>query len=419
MPDDGQLQFAIAGGNVDITPRDRVPLAGYRALRKAVFDTIADELEANVLVLRPANEPPVVLVSVDLLYAGAHICNRIFEALAGRVSRERILVAASHTHFAPATQDSLPELGRVEHEYRDFAAARIIDLLERLLAAAPVPARCRYHEGAALHSVNRRRTRFGISRRYPFFGFHTDICPNESGPRDDLIRALTLTDSDGRINAICWSFACHPNTLPHIDSVSAEYPGRVREFLRRRFGAIPVLFWQGFSGNINPYRMVQPSGSAGGRGPQFVRPTISQWERWADGLSEVVQLAVSTPGKPVGGPVVCQVRSMSVDELGLRSDRRLIYRKLSFGSDLAVCGLSAEVAVEYIKRLRMSLPSTTVIPVGCTEDVFGYLPADEMIGEGGYEVRGFLRRFDLRGGFRRDVSEIVERRLLLPEDRRC
>lgn len=415
MQEDGQHQFLIAGGSVDITPPNPVPLASYRAVRKAVFDTIVDELEANVLVLRTGTETPAVFVSVDLLYAGAYLCNRIFEALAGRVSRERILVAASHTHFAPATEESLPALGTVAHQYLDFAATRVIDLVKQLLDAPAVAAACRYHEGAAHHSVNRRRARFGIRKRYPYIGFHTEIAPNEEGPRDDLIRAMTLTASDGRVAAIGWSYACHPNTFPSFDVVSAEYPGRVRQFLRRRFGPIPVLFWQGFSGNINPYRNAESGGELA-HPPAFVAATMSQWERWAESLSEAVQQTVSTAGRPIGGRITCQVRSMSVRELGLRSDKRLTYQQVALGRDLAVCALSAEVAVEYVDRLRAALPCAAIIPVGCAEDVFGYLPVDEMISGGGYEVRGFLRRFGLRGKFRRDVGGIVERRLLARED---
>lgn len=358
-------------------------------------------------------EPPIVLVSVDLLYVGSYICGRVFEALAGRVPRERILMAASHTHFAPATDETLPGLGQVAREYLDFAAKRIVGLVKQLLDEPSVPAEWRYHESAAPYSVNRRRSRFGFSKKYPYIGFHTEISPNEQGVRDDLIRVLTVTAPDGRVCAICWSFACHPNTFPQINSVSAEYPGRVREYLRTRFGPIPVLFWQGFSGNINPYQIVQVGGEQIDHQTEFVEPTLAQWQIWADSLSSAVTVAISTPGKPIDGPVVCRMTSMEVSELGLRSSKRLIYRQIAFGNALAICGFSAEVAVEYIGRLHEVVSASQVIPIGCTDDVFGYLPVDEMIDHGGYEVRGFLRRFGLSGKFRRDICAIVERRLLL------
>jgi hypothetical protein len=415
---DRQREFTIAAGSVGITPERKMPLAAYRALRKDVFDTVSDELEANVLVLNGASESTVVIVSVDLLYAGAYICNRIFEACAGRISRERILIAASHTHYAPATEKSLPKLGSVTDDYLDFVATRIIGLIWQLLDAPSAQAACHYHEGVALHSVNRRRSRFGISRRYPYVGIHTEIAPNEHGTRDDLIRVLTFTESGGRICAICWSFACHPNTLPRIDCVSAEYPGRVREFLRKRFGPIPVLFWQGFSGNINPYSISQIGGHEVVHRRTFVAPTLPEWERWADTLSETVGTVISTPGRSIGGPISCQMRSIEVRELGLRSGKQLIYRKIAFGGELAICGLSAEVAVEYVGRLRAILPTVTVIPIGCMDDVFGYLPVDEMINAGGYEVRGFLRRFGLSGNFRRDIWSVLETRLFEEPERR-
>jgi hypothetical protein len=53
-----------------------------------------------------------------------------------------------------------------------------------------------------------------------------------------------------------------------------------------------------------------------------------------------------------------------------------------------------------------------VIPVGCVGDVFGYLPVDTMVREGGYEARGFVRRFGLRGKFVPNVTAIVTQRLL-------
>lgn len=411
MSGNRQHEFAVAAGSADITPTIKAPLASYRGMRKETFDTVADGLEANVLVLHAAGQLPVVFVSTDLLYVGADLCNRIFGALDGRVPRERILMAASHTHFAPATEASLPGLGRVAHEYLDFAATRIIDLVDRLLDVPPVPAAWRYHEGVARHSVNRRRSRFGISTRHPYIGFHTEIAPEADGPRDDVIRVLTLSEPGGGIRAICWSYACHPNAFPRIDTVSAEYPGRVRQFLRDQFGPIPILFWQGFSGNINPYQMARLTRRETEARPQFVQPTLPQWEAWAGSLAEAVRQAISTAGRPVAGALACEMRSMGVGELGLRSPKRLTYRKISMGDGLVICGLSAEVAVEYVGRLQAILPSATVIPVSCVDEVFGYLPVDEMIGYGGYEVRGFLRRFGLQGRFRRDVCEIVERRL--------
>jgi hypothetical protein len=38
-------------------------------------------------------------------------------------------------------------------------------------------------------------------------------------------------------------------------------------------------------------------------------------------------------------------------------------------------------------------------PVGCLDDVYGYLPTDEQVRRGGYEVDGFRAAFGLKGRF--------------------
>ncbi len=410
-------EWTFAAGTVDITPRQPVPLASYRQLRKENYDSVVDALEVNAVVLEDGHGTLAVLVALDLLYVGPCISERVASALSDRIPRERIFLAASHTHFAPATDPSLPALGPVVPEYLEFVCARVVEMLERLLVSPRIPVTCLYQEGQAAHSVNRRVTRFGVSRHYPFVGFHTEIRPNERGPRDDEVRVVKVRDAGGRIAAVCWGFACHPNTFPELDCVSAEYPGRVRRRLRERFGAIPVIFWQGFSGDVNPYRAVGAQQAPQARLPRFVPPTRVEWEDWADSLAERVCALVDGSDRPIGGPITGERRAMPLTELGLRSEKRLTRQTIYLGDNLAIVGMSAEVASGYLDRMRRRLEATDVIPVGCTDEVFGYLPVDEMIPYGGYEVRGFLRRFGLRGRFRRDVATVVERRLFPPDGR--
>ncbi len=404
-------EYEIATGRVDITPIAPVALASYRAQRKPAFDSVADRLEANVVVIRERGEVSV-FASLDLLYVGSHISEHVFRAFKDRVPRERIFLAATHTHSAPATEESLPALGEVSTSYRDFVARRLVELIDVLLNEVGSPATFTFYEIKVEQSVNRRVRRFGVARCYPCVGFRTVIAPNESGPRDDVVRALVMRAGNGRILAIGWSYACHPNTFPEIDSVSAEYPGRVREALREQTSDIPILFWQGFSGNINPYGYASGEGG-GNRSPsQFFAPSAGEWSDWCDRLAHAVDRVITEPGRAVLGPIECGLRSLDISELGLKSRKQLVCRTISFGGDLAICGLSAEVVVEYVALARAALPATSVIPVSCIEDVFGYLPVGDMVSQGGYEADGFMKRFGLRGRFRRDVHEIVSKRLL-------
>ena len=177
----------------------------------------------------------------------------------------------------------------------------------------------------------------------------------------------------------------------YLGEITAEYPGVVRSTMRSTLSDVPVIFWQGFSGNTAPL------GSA--RRATFIAPTLADWQHWAQGLAHCVQGTARGAGLSLPGPLACDVRALPLGELGLVSDKQLRLHEIRLGPHLIICGLNAEVAVEYVEILRRLHAPTHVIPVGCLGDVYGYLPVDAMVREGGYEARGFVPRFGLRGGF--------------------
>src|SRR5580700_10692394 len=243
--------YSIAVGSVDITPQTAIPLAGYTTLRKPVFERVADPIEANVAILRNGDQM-VAFVALDVMYVGAFLRDAIVNALAGQIPREAIFTSACHTHSGPPTEDSLPVLGAVTPAYRDLVAERVSELAVKLLAGAFVPVSLEYLEGNAAHSINRRKRVFGIRRNFPFLGRYVSIRPNPSGPRDDTIHMIRIRDGGGKDVAVCWCYACHPVGYPLLNEVTAEYPGVVRSTMRSTLGNIPVIFWQGFSGNTAP-----------------------------------------------------------------------------------------------------------------------------------------------------------------------
>jgi neutral ceramidase len=405
--------YTFAAGSADITPQKPIPLAGYATLRKPTFERVAGRLETNIIVLRCGGEV-AAFVALDLMYVGAYLRDRIVGALSSRISPERIFLASSHTHFGPPTEDSLPVLGAVTLEYRDFVGQRVIELALRLLDGPFTAVSLDYREGRAAQTVNRRSKAFGIAREFPFIGVHMRIKPNPWGPRDDVIRLIRICDSERRVVVVCWSYACHPVGYPNINELSPEYPGFVRNMLRASCGNIPVVFWQGFSGNVSPSRYSAADGedrASPQRTRAFIAPNIEDWNRWASRLGTRVLDLMRSGGTPIFGPIKSNSRSLSVREIGLRSQKELRLQEIWLGSDLVVSGLSAEVAVEYVELLRKLRAPARVIPVGCVGDVYGYLPVDAMVPEGGYEVRGFVPRFGLSGRFVSNVTSVVEEKL--------
>jgi neutral ceramidase len=393
-----------SAGTADITPETAVPLAGSE-FRTGVFQRIADRLEANALVLRQEGAP-IVFVSVDLMFVGQELRSGVLARLGAAVPDESLFFAASHTHFAPATDDRRPRLGRMDPRYLEQVCERVTGLVSRLLREPLVPATIEHVQGQANHAVNRRlRARWHLSRR----GLLVDAvvgAPNPSGPRDESIHLLRVSRSDGRPLAVIWSYACHPVGFPRPLEVTAEYPGRVRRRLRDDLTPdLPVLFWQGFAGDIRPPELDRSTSLATRAtrlllGPRFDRFSGEEWEQWADSLAaRVADTASGAPRRPVNGPLRARrvTRPLENFVLGTSDERQVAFHGVRLGSELTVVGISAEVVTEYGALVNSTFDGSINIPVGYIDEVYGYLPTARMLREGGYEASWFLRPFALEG----------------------
>jgi neutral ceramidase len=393
-----------SAGTADITPETAVPLAGSE-IRTGTFQGVADRLEANALVLTQSG-PPLVFVSVDLLFVGHELRSGVLGRLRGAVPDESLFFAASHTHFAPATDDRRPRLGRMDARYLELVCERVTGLVSRLLETPATPVTIEYLHGQADHAVNRRlRTPWHLSRRGPRIGAVVGA-PNLSGQRDESVHLLRVSRSDGRPMAAIWSYACHPVGFPRPLEVTADYPGRVRRRVRQQLAPdLPVLFWQGFAGDVRP-RELDLSTSVLSRvkrvvlGPRFGRFESAEWERWADSLAaRVAEIASLPAGRQMSGSIRVRRISRPLADfvLGVSDDRQVTFHRVGLGDGLNVVAISAEIVTAYGALVKGIFDGAINIPVGYIDEVYGYLPTARMLGEGGYEASWFLRPFALDG----------------------
>jgi hypothetical protein len=394
--------FNVGAASVDITPTVPLPLAGYGD-RAGPYTRVADRLEANIAVFRQS-ETVVVFVSCDLLFVGPSLRGRLEALLADLVAAESLFVSATHTHFAPATNLAIPRLGQASHEYVEKVALDISAMVRSLLATASPMAVVEQRSGYANSAIHRRLPVTRLRFSFPPWGRRWEMRPNEAVAVDNRIRVLTIETTDGRPVAVCWSYACHPVCYPDKTHVSADFPGVVREAIRTRLGNIPVLFWQGFSGDVRPRSL------AASELPAFGAFTTEQWRGWSEGLAASVLEAMQASGETLAGRLAVGRRQLALTELGLNGgNRNITIHEVRLGDSLEVFGISAEPVNAYVAKLEAARPGSTVIPVGCIDDVICYLPTDEMVVQGGYEVTGFRKLFGVSGRFRRGIEARIER----------
>lgn len=406
-----QAMLPIAAAIADLTPVSPVPMGGFGGAERLTRHADG-RLEANIVILGEG-EDAVVLVSIDTLFAGRDLTRAIVETSGRRcgLGAERILVLASHTHFAPMLDASKPALGRADPDEIQRCAALITKAI--LSAQARPCAAVRSGSGRSDLSVNRRR-RWRPPTLVRLLGkVRGDIymCDNPSGPRDPLIRTCVWLSPDGAPLAALWSFACHPVFFPRTETASADYVGVVREALRRRLGAqTPVIFAPGCMGDAWP-RSPRPW-KAWSQGPGLVlygprQPPFDHdvWRRWSDELAKEA-LVIDDAGvtwpltAPSGAPPgAARFSRLPVAEMfdGVSPVAELQAKSVVVPGVGRVITLSCEPVAEIAALVAGDRDD---LVLGYEGDIFGYLPTDAMIAEGGYESERSMAYFGLSGRFR-------------------
>jgi hypothetical protein len=410
------MHFNVTTGFVDITPTRPIPLAGWKD-RTGTFSGVADRLETAGILLR-VGDRSVCVLSADLLYIGEALFDDAYDRVRTLGGEDTgLLFAATHTHFAPSTDPAKPLLGATDPAYLRWVIEQVRGLIELLFQAPPVASKLIYATGHADHCVNRRKRVWRLKGILP----HREVRlrPNPRGFRDDTVRLIRVESMQGTRIAILWSYACHPVAFPHRGQVSADYPGIVRQRFRQNSSSeLPVLFLQGFSGDLRP-----PSYPGSGfmedenpgvlpRKRRFGVFNVEQYRKWASSLAdEVVSVDGLANRRSLQPALEWKESRIDLDKIleGKETTGPPLHAvRLSIGKELEMIGLSAEVTSPYLEVVRRRFVGAETVPIGCVGPVFGYLPSDQMLKEGGFESEGFLNAAGHGGRFASGIEKRIE-----------
>ncbi|MGA7808750.1 hypothetical protein [Bradyrhizobium sp.] len=407
-----------------MTPRDRpLRLAGYH-LREAPVAAVLDPIEVSVLLLE-CGEQRCLIFSFDLMLVGSELQDLILARLGelGFAPHELVLLA-SHTHNAPATDQACHRLGIPDDGFVEDTARATEDLVRRLLRQPACEVEVEIFRGLLDHSINRRRfwPYPTIGRMHGFKLRSVVFSPNPSGPRDEQATVVLLRKTgDGEALGVIWHYTCHPTAVVPDSVISSDYPGAVRDMLRQRFGQIPCVFAQGFCGNIRPNIAPSPQKfTLRERFQKLIRVVVfgnlfpilaaGDWIIWSKSLAAGVDRIVTGNAARTLAPARLKTGMASIPLgqffTGKTPNKRLTAQIIQISNALEIVALSAEPTVEWeciLDEVIPALPGTCRLYVGYLGALYGYLPTDAQVREGGYEVEGFQPLFGLSGHFEPDL----------------
>jgi neutral ceramidase len=407
---------------VVITPSEPMWMAGYYS-RTAPSDGVVTDLKAKALAVEDATGRRAVIVTADIISIPRLLREAVCQAAAERFQLDpaSLLLNCSHTHCGPVIQDDL-ELSvmyQLPPDHRQRIESYFVELRDKLVSLIGQaldglqPARLGYSHA---------RCGFAMNRRLP-----TPDGPQNSpypdGPVDHDVPVLRVDTPDDKLLAVVFGYACH-NTTTGIQQFNADYAGYAQQAIEAAHPGTTALFVEGCGGDQNPY----PRGQ------------IEWAQKHGQSLANAVEAALLPEPRVVRGPLSCALEQVELrfvpvtrgdlltrlesndgyeqraaaallreaEQTGrIRESYDYPIQVLRFGDDLTLVALAGEVVVEYSLRLKRELPGTPLWVAGYSNDVFAYIPTEQVLSEGGYEGLTSMRFTALPGPFLPGIEDQI------------
>ena len=409
---------------VDLTPRVPVRLTGY-ASRAEPFVGIDTQLFVRTLAISDSTSDSAadgtsdratadkikqraqrlhLLVSIDTAGLPATLAKEITDYARREhgVGRAEIVVAATHTHTAPALVGGLTNILEKPLDaqetaasllYRDQFMAAIKQSIDNAILLME-PAELFAGSGTASFAVNRRLLK---DSKWTGFGVQ------ESGPVDHRVDVLSLRNASGKTLGVVFNYACHCTTLaPQMNRVNADWAGYASAAVEDQFPDAVALCTIGCGGDANP----DPRGE--------MVMAIQHGHELGQAVSDVASQDMRAIAQPIDSrfdyaaldfelPTIEELL-LQVNNPDLQTRRRAEYwvekykedKRLPatypvplqawiFGDQLTMVFLGGEIVVDYALRLKREMPDRPLWVSAYCNDVMGYICSERMRNEGGYE----------------------------------
>jgi hypothetical protein len=413
----GAADFRAGAAAVDITPTT-FPVIVNGMFEERTATKAVDPLHARALVLDDGTTR-LALVIVDSCMMPRELLDKA-KTLAQQstgITTDHILIAATHTHSAPAAMGCLGT--RVDPTYPEFLVpqlVRSIELANRNLAPAQVGWAVAQ---APEHTFNRRWIRrpgrevidpFGkpTARANMHPGYLSPDATGPSGPVDAGLSVLAVRTPAGKPVAVLANYSMHYYSSPLL---SADYFGRFADEIAKRVGVggdgppFVGILSQGTSGDLyrvdysrpqqpdtieaytaaiagkahEAYKSIQFHDTA----PLAMREakvTLRRRVPDADRLAWAKKIAAGVQGLPKAWPQVYAFEQIYLDK---EPERELKLQALRIGG-LGIAAIPNEVFALTGLKIKTQSPLEPTFTIELANGAEGYIPPPEQHVLGGY-----------------------------------
>lgn len=244
-------EFKIGCNFQIITPPLETLLYGYVAKRPAT--SVHDDLRLNAIAVKQG-ELCGIMISADLCTVPENVVEKMRKAIQERtrVPKENISISAIHTHSGPAIK-SAGGWGAANEEYiNNILIPQSVKASEAALS----------NMKQAVLGVGTTESNVGVNRRELDENGNVILGQNPYGVFDKTMTVLAFRDLDGNPIVNLIHYGCHGTSAGRSTAITRDWSGYMVDRMKKETGAMTVFF-NGAEGDAGPrlsnYRTVGDS----------------------------------------------------------------------------------------------------------------------------------------------------------------
>ena len=395
-------------GRCKITPEIGGHLAGYGW--DIFSDSINDDLSATALVLRQ-NAITMVLISVTVTELAGRISDFVKTKISKKydVAFKNIVLAAVHTHSAPCTFD-LVGWGEADEPYcENVFVPGIMSAVEEAFSNLQL----------AQMGVGVTQSFVGINRRQLGVGGEVTLGQNPWGTFDPTMTVLAFRTNDDKPLANIVHYGAHNTAAGENHEITRDWCGVMIDRLDKESGAV-TLFFNGTLGDVGPRLTngkttgninyaLELGGVAAMDAVKAYKSIKSFCVPKLNSVSDTIFLPYATvPPLETAKEEYEKYRSaeqtnlnmhfadhfkkiMDAYEAGFPEKKGIQRQQTVFQiGDVVFAPFGFELFSEIGLRLRNYSHLQHTLCICCEHDNPGYLPSQDQLCRGGYEVEMFM-----------------------------
>jgi neutral ceramidase len=410
--------FRAASSQVEITPKNGTPLAGYYHARAVAG--MLDPLYAKTIVMEQ-DGVHAALVVLDVAYTTQALVDAARKAVQEQcgIGGDHVMISATHTHTGPTLPrlnlmdkltkaDSPPGVAYMQ-SLSDLIAKSVKDAKAKL---APVTPSFTIGDGKGI-SFNRRVLKQGSTEAIWQPKTFDPASMRPAGPVDPDIGILVFnsTAAEPKPVASLLNFAMHPTSVGSGPKVSADFPGVFTKLVNERRGPDMIsVFANGCCGNINPNdyftgtrRNHLQIGALLADATDAAWPSLKPLKTFAPRIASArvtlqrrsyteVEIAkakdmiAAMPAKKFS--TVAMAETVCILETIAKKDEPLTVevQAIAFSDEAAIVALPGEIFVELGLSLKKQSPFKHTMIAELANGSIGYIPDSRAYPQGNYEV---------------------------------